>query len=281
MGVRFFYSLIQKAFVSGIFLALSARGITLTAQTVSDLVLPPGAVVIERAAIPSTIHKNRELVLWMLSPQRHDRGEFSQSNSYSCPEMTVGSYYSGPTRVSLKDTNSKRLINTVTIRSSYGDEDSFDIPYRILADYQYIVPGHEHGSEGTPALLALRDLNGDGLPLETAFYQAEACMGLQTTLVGYSPKHDRVIQYEVELKVTEQKIVEGRGIANIENPTTETITWVDYLFATLPTRPGRWSYQIDYRGRGGPLDSYDVYYDSSREKFVGTRASLPPPPDIQ
>ncbi len=44
---------------------------------------------------------------------------------------------------------------------------------------------------------------GDGLPLETAFFQAVACMGLNTTLIGYSPPRDEVIQYEVELKITE------------------------------------------------------------------------------
>jgi hypothetical protein len=281
MGMISFRSVIRRTYVGGILLALSARGITITAQTASDSILPPEAVVIERAAIPQTIHKDRELVLWMLSPQKHDRGEFSKSNPYMCPEMTLGSYFSGPTRVSLVDTNSKKSINTVTIRHNFGAEDSFDIPYRILADYEYLVPGHPHGSEGKPALLALRDLNGDGLPLETAFYEAEACMGLQTTLVGYSPKQDRVIQYEVELTLTEQKMVEGRGIANKEKPTTIGTKWVDYLFAESPTRPGRWSYQIDYRGRLGTLDSYDVHYDPSREKFFGTRVSLPPPPDPQ
>jgi hypothetical protein len=268
-------------FVGAILIAFSAFGITLSAQALSDPVFPPGGVVIERAAIPPTIHKDRELVLWMLSPQKHDRGEFSKSNPYMCPEMTLGSYYSGPTRVSLVDTNSKKLINTTSIRPSLGTDDSFDIPYRILADYQYAVPGHKHGSEGKPALLGLRDLNGDGLPLESAFYEAEACMGLQTTLVGYSPKQDRVIQYEVELKLTQQEIVKGRGIVNMEKPTTIAIKWVDYLFATSPKRPGRWSYQIDYRGRLGTLDSYDVHYDPSREKFFGTRVSLPLPPNPQ
>jgi hypothetical protein len=217
----------------------------------------------------------------MLSPQKHDRGEFSQSNPYTCPEMTLGSYYSGPTRVSLVDTNSKRAINTVNLRRQWSAEDSFDIPYRILSDYVYLVPAHEHGSEGKPALLALRDLNGDGLPLEAAFFEAEACMGLQTTLVGYSPKQDRVIQYEVELKITEQKIVEGRGILNTGKARTETARWVDYLFAEPSTGLGRWSYKIDYRGRGGALDSYNVHYDPSREKFFGTRASLAPPRDLQ
>jgi hypothetical protein len=68
---------------------------------------PPDAFVVERAPIPSSIHANREMVLWMLSPQKHDRGPFSESNPYMCPEYTLGSYYSGPTRISLIDTSTK------------------------------------------------------------------------------------------------------------------------------------------------------------------------------
>jgi len=199
--------------------------VALNAQSTEGLRLPPRAVVIERSTIPQEIHRDRELVLWMLSPQRHDRGEFSGTNSYTCPEMTLGSYYAGPTRISLMDTSADRVVNTLILRHADGSEDSFDVPYRILADYYYLVPGNKDGAEGKPALLALRDLNGDGLPLETAFFEAEACMGLPTTLIGYSPTRDRVIQYEVELKITEQKTVEGRGIVNTGSPVTETSTW--------------------------------------------------------
>ena len=52
---------------------------------------------------------------------------------------------------------------------------------------------------------------------------------------------------------------------------------MDYLFAQKPVRPGNWSYKIDYTGRGGTLDSYDVHYDPSREKFFGTLSMLSPP----
>jgi hypothetical protein len=258
------------------FLLAPALGILLHAQPAADLDLPPGAVVIERAAIPQGVHPHRELVLWMLSPKRNDRGELSQSNPYSCPEMTLGSYYSGPTRISLVDSSAKRVINTIGLRSSY-EEDSFDVPYRILADFYYLVPGGKRGQEGKPKLLALHDFNGDGLPLETAFFEAEACMGLMTTLIGYSPKQDRVIQYQVELKITAQKAIKGRGLVNEGEATTETRSWADYLFAQKPSGLGHWSFKIDYTGRGGPLDQYRVHYDPSREMFFGDLTRIAPP----
>ena len=146
--------------------------VALAAQSITD----SEAVVIERAAIPQGIHQDRELALWMLSPQRHDRVIRHGLDSYTCPEMTLGSYYSGPTRISLVDTSVRRVINTLDLRYAGRREDSFDIPYRILAGYYYLVPGHKKGSEGGPALLALRDLKGDGLSLETAFFEAESCM---------------------------------------------------------------------------------------------------------
>jgi hypothetical protein len=213
----------------------------------------------------------------MLSPATHDRGPLSESNPYTCPESTLGSYYSGPTRISLVDSAARRVVNTIKVTYAESDQDSFDVPYRIIAGRYYLVPGHEAGSEGKPALLSLRDFNDDGMPLETAFFRAEACMGLDTTLFGYSLRQDRVIQYPVELKITGQKIVEGRGIVNSGKPRTESSVWVDYLFSTKPDRPGHFSYVIDYTGRMGTQDTYDVHYDPSLEKFVGSLHKLVPP----
>jgi hypothetical protein len=217
----------------------------------------------------------------MISPEKHDRGDL-KSNPYTCPEWTQGSYYSGPTRISLVDTAARKTINTISLKHGWGDTDSFDVPYLILADFYYIVPGLPKGSEGKPALLALHDINGDGLPLESSFFEAEACMGLLTTTIGYSPKQDKVIQYEVELKCRTQKIVEGRGIVGTgDAATTTTAVWVDYLFAEKPSKPGFWSYKIDYTGRGGTQDTYNVRYDPAREKFFGALDRLIPPWGIQ
>jgi hypothetical protein len=47
-------------------------------------------------------------------------------------------------------------------------------------------------------------------------------MGLWTTLIGYSPKQDRVIQYEVELETKEYKIVEDQGLVEIGHADTRS-----------------------------------------------------------
>jgi len=132
----------------------------------------------------------------------------------------------------------------------------------------------DYGSSG----ISLCDLNGDGLALQTAFFEALGCMGLPTTLVGYSPKQDRVIQYQAELTVTTFRPKEGRitfwQAERLGPPKVETLSWVDYLFDQKPVGPGHWKYEIDYSGRLGCLDDYEIRYDSHQEKFVGTRSSL-------
>ena len=87
-------------------------------------------------------------------------------------------------------------------------------------------------------------------------------MGLGTTLIGYSQKRDRVIQYPLILRPSGQT-------AN------DTIYWVDYLFSKRPIRPGHWKYEIDYRGRGGELEKWDINYNAAKEQFEGTFTSTP------
>ncbi len=260
--------------------AVDAFPVLLSAQSLaSGASIPADAVVIERATIPARVHRERELVLWMISAEKHDRGPVSKATRYTCPERTLGSYFSGPTRISLLDTRTKRVINTLRLMSVVANVDEFYIPYRILNGLYYDVPGVSKEAEGKPRLLALRDLNGDGIAAETAFFEAEACMGLPTTLIGYSPAQDKVIQYRADLQVTEYEFrMEGKigGGKRLSGPRTETQLWIDYLFSKKPVQPGHWKYEIDYRGRGGCLDSYDVRYDPARERFVGTLTSLCP-----
>ncbi|HVG34255.1 MAG TPA: hypothetical protein VM911_14290 [Pyrinomonadaceae bacterium] len=223
-----------------------------------DYGLPQGARVIETRVINTKAHPNRMLVLWMLRPKTNPRG--AEEDVYTCPEETRGSHYSGPTRVSLVDTAQRRVINTVEVRPEYesGSEDSFDIPYKIHRGY-YHVAGVRGQAEGRPTVMWLKDFNGDGRAHEFALFEAWACMGLQTTLIGYSERQDKVIQYETVLEIVE----EGN------KHSVETLRWVDYLFGQKPVAPRRWKYQIDYRGRGGTLDRYEIRYDVAREKFEG------------
>ena len=41
------------------------------------------------------------------------------------------------------------------------------------------------------------------------------------------------------------------------------------LFCKKPLRPGFWKYEIDYRGRAGSLDKWEVRYNAARERFEG------------
>jgi hypothetical protein len=220
--------------------------------------LPKGAKIIETQALQSAKYANRALILWMIKPVRNPRG--TPDEPYTCPEETAGHFYSGPVRVSLVNPVEKKIINTIEIREEQG-EDSFEIPYKIHRGY-YFVAGVRGQQEGKPTIMHLKDYNGDGRIAEFALFDAIACMGLSTALIGYSETQDKVIQYTTQLKIT----VGGKQ-------TTENLQWVDYLFGRKPVKAGFWKYEIDYRGRGGSLDKYEIRYNAAKERFEGTLVS--------
>ncbi|HYR77892.1 MAG TPA: hypothetical protein VEM96_18885 [Pyrinomonadaceae bacterium] len=227
--------------------------------------LPKGAVVVEMRKLLSPSHPNRTLVFWMINPKKNPTG-YALDEVYSCPDQTRGSHYSGPTRVSLVNLATMNIMSTVKVSSRYEDGgDSFDVPYAIRKGNYYRVEGPvREGVEARPTILWLKDYNGDGKPFEFALFEAEACMGIQTTLIGYSEKQDRVIQYPIKLEV----------VAGSKHSTRMT-PWADYLFSKKPLRPGFWRYEIDYRGRAGSLDKWEVRYNSAREQFEGTLIIVP------
>src|SRR6185436_10637113 len=148
------------------------------------------------------------------------------------------------------------LINTLKVLRDYEEpDDEVDLPYAIRKGYYYQVPGRAPATmEVKPTIMLLKDYNGDGKALEFALFDAPYCMGLLTTLIGYSEWQDRVIQYQVHLDV------EGDY-----GHRTELLTWCDYLFSKKPMSPGHWKYEIDYRGRGGSLGKYEIRYDAQHE----------------
>jgi hypothetical protein len=227
--------------------------------------LPAGAFVVENRKLTSAKHSDRELILWMLNPKKNPDG-YSPGDSYGCPDYTRGSYYSGPARVSLINAATRNIINTIKIAGAdEGGGDNIELPYAIRRGYYYRVEIlTKKGVEAKPTIMWLRDYNGDGKPLEFALFEAEACMGLQTTLIGYSEKQDRVVQYAVNLEV-----IEGSRHSN------SVSTWADYLFSNKPLRPGYWKYEIDYRGRAGSLDQWEVRYNPAKERFEGKLIVVP------
>lgn len=211
--------------------------------------IPKSATILEKA----NVTPSRQLILWMPNPTKNPR---DAEEIYTCPEETRGHYYSGAAKVSLIDVKTKKIINTIEIDAN--GENLLDLPYLIHRGY-YTVPKVDKNKEGKPVLMSLKDYNADGKPYEFAIFNALACMGLDTTLIGYSQKQDKVIQYGIELKV--------------KNKTSNGF-WADYLFGHKPNSKGIWQYQIDYRGRGGTLDKYTFRYDKTKEKFFGTLVSL-------
>lgn len=219
--------------------------------------LPAAARVVEARRLPAPARQDRALVLWMLGPSRHER---DRTLRYTCPDETRGSYYSGPTRISLVDLVAQRIVNTVEVRDVHlGGRDTFDVPYRIHQGLYDLMAAQEGGGEGQPALLALRDVNGDGRPYELTLFDAPSCLGLATALFGYSDRRDRVLQYPVSLRVDRM----GERSARTE-------LWTETLFSARPASAGHWQYEIDYNGRGGCLDVYDVTYVPETESFAGT-----------
>jgi hypothetical protein len=237
-------------------LLLACLGLTSAfgASTAEEYKFAEGALVIETQSITP----NRSLVLWMVRPAKHPRE--TPDEPYTCPEYTRGSYYSGATRISLVDPQTRRVINTIKISLEPGEgADEFDVPYNIRPDHYYRVEGVPKETEGKPSVMWLRDYNGDGKAWEFALFDAQACMGLATTLIGYSEHQDKVIQYQTQLTVTDSK---GKR-------STSTEYWADYLFSKKPVSPGLWEYEIDYRGRGGSLDKYEIHYDKQAQRFEG------------
>jgi len=220
--------------------------------------LPRDAFVVETLPLEVGGGRQRALVLWMVRPSRHPF-EGGDDDGYTCPDETRGSHYHGPTRVSLLDASAGRVINTVRVMpDDEGAEDVFDLPYRLRAGNHYHVEGGDERKEGRAVLLHPRDYNGDGEALEFALYDAVACMPLMTALYGYSRRQDRVIQYGLHLEVSD-----GGKVSR------QVWRWADYLFARAPVRPGHWNYEVDYRGRGGSLDRFEIRYNPNLERFEG------------
>jgi hypothetical protein len=217
--------------------------------------LPAGARIIETRTLSSQ-RLNRAIILWMLRPKKHPL-EYGP-DEYTCPDYTRGSYYSGPTRVSLADIQTKRIINTILVKNA-SQEDSLDVPYKIKQGLYYEVNGVPKDTEGPPTIIAFKDYNGDGRAQEFALFDAPACMGLQTTLIGYSERKDKVIQYPITLSTVKGK-----------RRSQQVIYWIDYLFSEKPKSPGHWKFEIDYRGRGGTLDQFEIRYSAQTEMFSGT-----------
>jgi hypothetical protein len=177
-------------------------------------------------------------------------------DGYTCQEEATGRshFYRTRTRVSLVDTQSRRVLNTLPVR--LGGTDEFDLPYLIRPGFYYEVPSSPGQPAGRPHILALKDLNGDGKALEFAFYWMESCSGPRTMVFGYSRRQDRVILYEFLLRD------QATGKQDVE-------TWMLRFTFQKPISPMHWIYD-DWYNSGDDI-KYDFRFVPARERFEGTK----------
>lgn len=237
---------------------INSKSISCQQDLITNLNLPEGAIIIEYKHLDLNLKLNRAVLLWMINPEKKPNG--SPKDGYTCPDETCGSCYNGPTRVSLIDTKDSRLINTIEVKDeSFENEDNLDIPYKIKSGYFYHVNKFKSKKEENPTIMWLKDYNGDGKALEFALFEKVNCMYLSTTLIGYSEKQDKIIQYPIKLEVNDDGLL-----------STNISFWKDNLFNRKPIKASYWKYEMDYRGRGGSLVKYEIYYNQEAEIFEGT-----------
>jgi hypothetical protein len=212
--------------------------------------LPPGATFVEARKVTPT----RALVVWMTEAKREpDPCPPRRDWAPSCPDRTQGCHYNGLLHVSLVDTATHTLLNTLDVPGPLEGVDDIDVPYRVM------TPGPYHYSRLTrkPQIIRLRDYNGDGKALEFAIFDAESCSDLFTALFGYSERQDRVIRYEVHVK--------RRGVQTADF----TNDWPQTVFALPPIRPGYWKFHLAFPPGPPevPHEDWTVWYVAEKEMF--------------
>src|SRR5437667_5466745 len=78
--------------------------------------LPPDAAIVEITQVPSSVQRDRLIVLWMRSPESEPK-PCPQLEDWapSCPDETRGCHFRGPTRVSLVYPSAWSLINNISM----------------------------------------------------------------------------------------------------------------------------------------------------------------------
>jgi hypothetical protein len=205
----------------------------LHAQTIRGI--PKEAEILEMKSLPSELRTGRALVIWMLSPEDHPVSNFLQDPD-TCPEYTRQAFKRGQTRISLVNTSTMRVINSVAV--SYGEDDEFDLPYK-------------------PELLALRDVDGDGVAAEFFLYDRPSCDVLDTYVFGYSTTKDHVAHYYFQLTDTDGKRVRRTSLRGFH--------------LQKPTSLRHWNFKL--ANDSGDDAAYDIRFIPERERFEGSMDS--------
>ena len=210
--------------------------------------LPPDAKIIETATVNAGNGDSRTLALWMLRPKKVVRQEFM-----GCSDDVYGDHWIGPTRLSVVDLAKKTVLNTVEIRSADNAHDDFSIPF-LVSKYFYHVPRPNNKNEGTPKILDLADLTGEGVAGQFVLFDYEACGIAMTSVFGYSPHTDKAVQYRVELSQDGDK--------------RQSLSWISHTFGEKSIRPGSWRFTWEPGHGADAWINEEVTFDSATQVFV-------------
>lgn len=235
---------------------MAAQG---TLQDRFRILLPSDARIIETANLRVPGGKARTLVLWMSNPRP------IMASWDSGPDFVYGDHWFGPTSLSLIDPANRKLINTIGIHSlneARGNDGGFSVPF-FTWDGPYYVPHPDKNHKGTPLLLYLRDLTGEGVAGQFALFEYLASGISSGSVFGYNATSDRAVQYPIES-------TEGSF-----RPVMQS--WEAQVFATKPLSPGYWKFT--WEPGHGSFEWIDetVRFDSVRQLFVEKRTIRPYP----
>jgi hypothetical protein len=226
--------------------------------------LPKHARIVQTAAL-ATAHGRRLLVLWVAGA-KETRGEGSDYDALTCPEMAMGRHYLyGRARLSLVNRSGTGFANSVLL-----NETDFEQPIVIpLHTKNTLYDTHADCSSDKPPLcpapgtppdrvMRMRDINGDGLPYEFALFETESCSDLYAAIVGYSQRRDAVIWYRFHLLVND----EGQlGLYDED--------WISVMFLDTAPVNGVWRFTMQYPEDPPREYRYVIRYDAEHERFVG------------
>jgi hypothetical protein len=243
---------------------------------------PENSKIIEFKGLYSYGIKDRAIVYWIENP----RVTIQCESDYDCSLSLIGhGQYGGLIKFSLLDTKIKKIINTIDFyyEEFYSNPDgkiihqkyeTMTIPFvspthktqmAMESRVEFKVRGGDQRNEGYTEILDIHDYNGDGKKLEFAiFYPGSGgCMGTESTLIGYSQKQDRLIWYPLYIKSID--LDEKHNIQTNQSK----YYWLGYTF-THKFINKKLVYQIDYRGREGSLEKFNLIYDDLNECFTGS-----------
>ena len=221
--------------------------------------LPPGAMIIEMADLSAAAGKPRQLALWMQNPEKTLRNIDHPGELY-CGDSVYGDHWYGPTRLSLVDAAKYEILNTIEVLDFFEHPDdvehSFPIPFFVPNDF-YHVPRPDSKNEGTPKILNLSDLTGEGYAGQFVLFEHEVCGTALTSVLGYSRASDMAVQYRVEV------------LGGDDTPSFDT--WIAAIFGRKPVSPGHWDFTWE-PGHGAESTIHErVSFDRARQLFVNKR----------